>query len=75
MPFFNFVYFEAEVNALVIFKYLLSIHQIGKLQSTLRIVCNSNTETFSTMHPTNKTAYLVENSLMQKLQEQLAYWR
>jgi hypothetical protein len=33
--------------ALAIFKYLLSINRIAKLQSSIQIDCNSNTETFS----------------------------
>ncbi len=36
--------------AFVIYKYLLSINQIAKLESIIQIVCNSNTETLSTVH-------------------------
>ncbi len=36
--------------AVVIFKYLLSMHGIAKLQSIPWFDCNSNTETFSSGH-------------------------
>jgi len=55
---------QLSIFALVIFKYLHSIHRIAKLQSIIRIDCNSNTETFSNVHSTGHSSGLSENRLL-----------
>ena len=63
-PIFDSFKTQLSIFALVILKYLLSIHRIAKSQSIIWIDCNSNTETFSNVYRAGHSSGLSENRLL-----------